>query len=275
MDNARQTRPPVVILARPQMGENIGAAARAMMNCGLSDLRLVAPRDGWPNAAALPMAAGGKPIIETAQVFDTVAAATVDISFLAATSARRRDLAIRSLDPRGAAEMIVAHMAAAPDNPPNNSPDEQNRAALLFGPEASGLDNDEVVLADILVTASLNPAYPSLNLAQGVLLMAWEWRMAVLYAAGQNAEVPSVNVPSAGVRGDATHRPGRASVAERDYFYKRLEMALDEGGFFTAPDMVATVKRNIRALFNRAAPSKQEISTLHGILQALTRNRKT
>jgi len=275
MDNARQTRPPVVILARPQMGENIGAAARAMMNCGLSDLRLVAPRDGWPNAAALPMAAGGKPIIETAQVFDTVAAATADISFLAATSARRRDLAIRSLDPRGAAEMIVAHMAAAPDNPPNNSPDEQNRAALLFGPEASGLDNDEVVLADILVTASLNPAYPSLNLAQGVLLMAWEWRMAVLYAAGQNAEVPSVNVPSAGVRGDAAHRLGRASVAERDYFYKRLEMALDEGGFFTAPDMVATVKRNIRALFNRAAPSKQEISTLHGILQALTRNRKT
>ena len=267
MDNVRQTRPPLVILARPQMGENIGAAARAMMNCGLSDLRLVAPRDGWPNAAALPMAAGGKPIIETAQVFDTVAAATADISFLAATSARRRDLAIRSLDPRGAAELIVAHTSAAPDD----LHEEHNRAALLFGPEASGLDNDEVVLADILVTASLNPAYPSLNLAQGVLLMAWEWRMAVLYAAGQNAEVP----------GDVAHRPerasvtGRASVAERDYFYKRLEMALDEGGFFTAPDMVATVKRNIRALFNRAAPSKQEISTLHGILQALTRNRKT
>ena len=267
MDNARQTRPPVVILARPQMGENIGAAARAMMNCGLSDLRLVAPRDGWPNAAVLPMAAGGKAIIETAQVFDTVAAATADISFLAATSARRRDLAIRSLDPRGAAELIVAHTSAAPDD----LHDEHNRAALLFGPEASGLDNEEVVLADILVTASLNPAYPSLNLAQGVLLMAWEWRMAVLYAARQSAEVP----------GDAAHRPerasvtGRASVAERDYFYKRLEMALDEGGFFTAPDMVATVKRNIRALFNRAAPSKQEISTLHGILQALTRNRKT
>ena len=271
MDNARQTRPPVVILARPQMGENIGAAARAMMNCGLSDLRLVAPRDGWPNAAALPMAAGGKAIIETAQVFDTVAAATADISFLAATSARRRDLAIRSLDPRGAAELIVAHTSAAPDH----LHDEHNRAALLFGPEASGLDNDEVVLADILVTASLSPAYPSLNLAQGVLLMAWEWRMAVLYAAGQNAEVPSANVPGADVSGDATHGAGRASVAERDYFYKRLEMALDEGGFFTAPDMVVTVKRNIRALFNRAAPSKQEISTLHGIIQALTRNRKT
>ena len=271
MDNVRQTRPPVVILARPQMGENIGAAARAMMNCGLSDLRLVAPRDGWPNAVALPMAAGGKPIIETAQVFDTVAAATADISFLAATSARRRDLAIRSLDPRGAAEMIVAHTPIPPDNPADNVQDDHTRAALLFGPEASGLDNDEVVLADILVTASLNPAYPSLNLAQGVLLMAWEWRMAVLYAVGQSAEE----------QGDAAHRPeragvtGRASVAERNYFCKRLEMELDEGGFFTAPDMVAMVKRNIRALFNRAAPSKQEISTLHGILQALTRNRKT
>ena len=261
MDNACETQPPVVILARPQMGENIGAAARAMMNCGLSDLRLVAPRDGWPNAAALPMAAGGKAIIETAQVFDTVAEAAADISFLAATSARRRDLAIRSLDPRGAAEMILAHTPTPPDNPH----DGQHRAALLFGPEASGLDNDEVVLADILVIASLNPVYPSLNLAQSVLLMAWEWRMAVIYAA----------VQSAGVPGDVNHRAGRASVAERDFFFNRLEMALDEGGFFTAPDMVATVKRNIRALFNRAAPSKQEISTLHGILQALTRKRKT
>ena len=109
MDYEIQIYPPVVILARPQMGENIGAAARAMINCGLSDLRLVAPRDGWPNAEALPMAAGGKSIIENAHVFDTVAAATSDISFLAATSARRRDLAIRSCDPRGAAEIIVAH----------------------------------------------------------------------------------------------------------------------------------------------------------------------
>ena len=284
MDNASQTRPPVVILARPQMGENIGATARAMMNCGLSDLRLVAPRDGWPNTTALPMAAGGKSIIETAQVFDTVAAATADISFLAATSARRRDLAIRSLDPRAAAEMIIAHTPTPPDNlhdkPAYIVQEDDNQAALLFGPEASGLDNDEVVLADILVTASLNPAYPSLNLAQGVLLMAWEWRMAVLYAAGQSADVPSAhvsgtNVSSTDVSGDASHQPKCASVAERDYFYNRLEMALDEGGFFTAPDMVKAVKRNIRALFNRAAPSKQEISTLHGILQALTRTRKS
>ena len=262
MDNEIQSHPPVVILARPQMGENIGATARAMMNCGLSDLRLVAPRDGWPNAAALPMAAGGKSIIENARVFDTLAAATGDISFLAATSARRRDLAIRSCDPRGAAEMIVAHK-----NPRGGKASrvDENRAAILFGPEASGLDNDEVVLADILVTASLNPDYPSLNLAQGVLVMAWEWRMAALATAGQHRDEMDEPVTM----------DDRASVAERDYFYNRLETALDAGGFFTAPDMVTTVKRNIRALFTRAGPSKQEINTLHGILQALTSKRKS
>ena len=127
MEHEIQIHPPVVILARPQMGENIGAAARAMINCGLSDLRLVAPRDGWPNAEALPMAAGGKSIIENAHVFDTVAAATSDISFLAATSARRRDLAIRSCDPRGAAEMIVAHIQQSDGN---TSKVDENRAAI-------------------------------------------------------------------------------------------------------------------------------------------------
>ena len=262
MDYEIQIYPPVVILARPQMGENIGAAARAMINCGLLDLRLVAPRDGWPNAEALPMAAGGKSIIENAHVFDTVAAATSDISFLAATSARRRDLAIRSCDPRGAAEMIVANK-----NPYGGklSRPSEKRVAILFGPEASGLDNDEIVLADILVTASLNPDYPSLNLAQGVMVMAWEWRMAVLAAAGRRQDKMAEPVTL----------DDRASVAERDNFYGRLEMALDAGGFFTAPDMMATVKRNIRALFTRAGLSKQEIKTLHGILQALTSKRKS
>ncbi len=262
MDNEIQIYPPAVILARPQMGENIGAAARAMMNCGLSDLRLVAPRDGWPNAAALPMAAGGKSIIENARVFETVAAATNGISFLAATSARRRDLAIRSCDPRRAAEMIVAHTNLSGGKV---SAADKTLTAMLFGPEASGLDNDEVVLADILVRASLNPDYPSLNLAQGVLVMAWEWRMTALAVADQHKSqiVKPVSLDD------------RASVAERDYFYNRLETALNDGGFFIAPAMMATVKRNIRALFTRASPSKQEISTLHGILQALTSKRKS
>jgi tRNA/rRNA methyltransferase len=158
--------------------------------------------------------------------------------------------------------MIVAHANLSGGK---TSKVDENRAAILFGPEASGLDNDEVVLADILVTASLNPDYPSLNLAQGVLLMAWEWRMATLAAAGQRQDKVA----------EAVTLDDRASVAERDYFYNRLETALDAGGFFTAPDMVTTVKRNIRALFTRAGPSKQEINTLHGILQALTSKRKS
>ena len=157
--------PPVVILVRPQLGENIGAAARAMMNCGLHDLRLVAPRDGWPNPAALTMAAGGAEIIENATVYDDVGAAAHDLTFLAALSARRRDIPVCMADPRGVTTEILPH---------------GSRAGLMFGPEKSGLENDEVVRADRLVTADLNPDYPSLNLAQAVLMMAWEWRVAAL-----------------------------------------------------------------------------------------------
>ncbi len=255
---------PIVILARPQMGENIGAAARAMMNCGLADLRLVSPRDGWPNPLAVPMAAGGSEIVENAVVFKSLADATYDVSFMVAASARRRDLPIKNADPRLAATLLLAHArgASAFDTGVEPSP----RTALLFGPEASGLNNDEVVLADVLVTAPLNPAYPSLNLAQAVFLMAWEWRMAA--HSGDTTEpvltTPQPNMPDG----------QRASIQERDFFFQRLETALDDGDFFTAPDMAVSVKRNIRALFSRAMPSVQEISTLHGVIQALKRQRK-
>lgn len=237
---------PAVILVRPQLGENIGAAARAMMNCGLTDLRLVAPRDGWPNPAAMPMAAGGGQIIEQAKVFDDVGAATHDIGFLAALSARRRDMPVRHADPRQLAGDILQQTC---------------QSALMFGPEASGLDNDEVVLADCLVTAPLNPDYPSLNLAQAVLLMAWEWRVAMLAAADSPTPQPG-----------AWHADP-ATIQERDRFHQRLEAELDSGGFFISPEMAPAVKRNLRALFTRANPTSQEISTLHGVVQALTKTR--
>lgn len=237
------SKPPVVILVRPQLGENIGAAARAMMNCGLHDLRLVAPRDGWPNPAALPMAAGGADIIEDAKVYDDLGAATHDLTFLAALSARRRDMPLRTADPRGVTADILTHGA---------------RAGLMFGPEKSGLHNEEVVRADRLVTADLNPDYPSLNLAQAVLMMAWEWRVAALDAT-PDGEGPAGDDP--------------ATILERDRFHDRLEAELDEGGFFIAPEMAPAVKRNLRVLFARAAPSSQEISTLHGVIQALTKQR--
>lgn len=244
--------PPIVILTRPQMPENIGATARAMMNCGLKDLRLVSPRDGWPNSASVPMAAGGAQIIKNAKIYDHIAAAAHDVSLIVATSARRRDLPMRQTDPRHAAGEIIAH---------------QGKAALLFGPEASGLDNDEVVQADMLVTAALNPDYPSLNLAQAVLLLAWEWRTAMLGAAIDNPSTATLQSIT------SSQTPVSAPIAERDFFYKRLERELNTGGFFLSEDMEPVVKRNIRALFNRAAPSSQEISTLHGIVQALTKRR--
>jgi len=128
----------------------------------------------------------------------------------------------------------------------------------MFGPEQSGLDNDDVVLADYLVTADLNPDYPSLNLAQAVLMMAWEWRVAAAAADGGATPPPD-------------HAP--ATIQERDRFHQRLEAALDEGGFFISPEMAPAVKRNLRALFARANPTSQEISTLHGVIQALTKTR--
>ena len=133
------------------------------------------------------------------------------------------------------------------------------RAGLMFGPEASGLDNDDVVRADCLVTADLNSDYPSLNLAQAVLLMAWEWRVAA-----HSGEKSSA---------DTDQRPETATVLERDRFHERLESELDAGGFFISPEMAPAVKRNLRALFARAAPTSQEISTLHGVIQALTKIR--
>ena len=131
--------------------------------------------------------------------------------------------------------------------------------------QTSGLDNNEVVLADVAVSAALNPDYPSLNLAQAVLLLAWEWRVAALSDLGI---MPQSQSDSVDMNADA------ASIKERDYFFQRLENALDESGFFTSAEMAPAVKRNIRALINRATPSRQEINTLHGIIQALTSQRR-
>ncbi|MGB1356455.1 MAG: RNA methyltransferase [Candidatus Puniceispirillaceae bacterium] len=241
--------PPVVILVRPQLGENIGAAARAMMNCGLNEMRLVAPRDGWPNPAALPMAAGGAAIIESATVHASVAEAAHDLTFLAALSARRRDMPVRTGNPRSVTTELLRH---------------GGKAGLMFGPEASGLDNEDVVRADCLVTADLNPDYPSLNLAQAVLLMAWEWRSAAVNT--QAEPMSESEMPDAAADDMAT-------IIERDRFHDRLEAELDRGGFFISPEMAPAVKRNLRAFFGRAAPTSQEISTLHGVIQALTKTR--
>lgn len=196
------------------------------------------------------MAAGGASIILSATVHDSVAAAAHDLTFLAALSARRRDMPVRTSDPRAVTAELLRH---------------GGKAGLMFGPEASGLDNEDVVRADCLVTADLNPDYPSLNLAQAVLLMAWEWRAAAAVKMGVDpADKPDM-------RDDDTAES--ATILERDRFHERLEAELDSGGFFISPEMAPAVKRNLRALFGRARPTSQEISTLHGVIQTLTKKR--
>ena len=252
--------PPVVILARPQLGENIGAAARAMKNCGLTDLRLVAPRDGWPNPAALPMAAAGKDIIESAEVYNTLGDALHDVTFLVATSARPRDMAKSVLDPRTAAPLLVRHHEEVKD--------AGSYAGLLFGAERSGLDNNELALADVIVQADLNPEATSLNLSQAVFLMAWEWRVAAL----QHSAARQVISKGAGLRKTAYPKiPADTAIipatgAARDFFFTRLETILDKRQFFGSPEMAPVVKRNLRTYFTRGTPTEQELNTLHGIL---------
>jgi len=241
---------PAVILSHPQMGENIGAAARAMKNCGLHDLRLVKPRDGWPNPAAEAMASGGADILTAAKVFETTPEAAGDITLLIATTARKRGMAQTVMTPRQAANAIISHHQAG------------GRAGMLFGAERAGLDNDEAALANILVTVPLNPAFSSLNLAQAVLLMGWECRMAGLSVSQEQGET-------------ASEEDDKASLEDREYFYAMLEDSIAKGGFFASPDMRPVIMRNIKAMFNKAPLSTQDIRTLHGIVKAIARSGKT
>lgn len=242
---------PIVILARPQMGENIGAAARAMKNCGLMSLRLVSPRDGWPNPAAEPMATNAADILAGAEVYNSLSEALHDITFMVATSARPRDMEKPVFTPRRAVAELIKKQTAQKL--------AEGRAALLFGAERSGLDNEELMLADCVAQAPLNPGAMSLNLAQAVLLMAWEWRMAALEDARLIADEPEgVSVP--------------ADLKTRTYFLSRLEDVLEKQGFFASPEMAPVVKRNLTCLFTRGAPTEQELKTLHGILTLFERN---
>ena len=243
---------PVVILARPQMGENIGAAARAMKNCGLANLRLIAPRDGWPNPAARPMAAVGTDILDRAEVYDTLADALHDIRFMVATSARPRDMEKPVLTPRLATTQILEEQMQGMRL--------GTKVALLFGAERSGLDNNELVLADCVAQAPLQKGASSLNLAQAVFLMAWEWRVAGL-ALSKNTGLDAIDGLSA-----------PAELKARDFFLSRLEDTLDEKGFFSNHEMAPAVKRNLRSLFARARPTEQELRTLHGIVTLFERD---
>lgn len=234
---------PAVVLVEPQLGENIGACARAMLNCGLSDLRLVRPRDGWPNPRADAMASGATAVLDGARLFATTAEACADLSYVLATTARTRDMAKPSLTPRAAAAELRARMGAG------------QGAGVLFGPERAGLVNEDVALADAVLSVPLNPAFSSLNLAQAVLLIGYEW-----YQSGDETP-PSVLM-------DQSSPP--ATIATREFFLGRLEGLLEEAGFFYPEHLGPSMKRNLRTLFTRAGMSDQEVQTLHGVLRALS-----
>jgi tRNA/rRNA methyltransferase len=244
-------RSPAIVLVEPQMGENIGTAARAMANFGLSDLRLVAPRDGWPNPRAKAAASGADHVLEDARLFQSVGAAVADLDFVLATTARARDLPKQVLGPREAASDLRARALAG------------QAVAVLFGRERWGLTNEEVGLADAIVTYPVNPAFASLNIAQAVLLMGYEWMQAGrMGEASSPSPIPEQNFTP-------------AAKAELMGFMQRLEGALEPTGYFRTPDMKPTMVQNLRAILQRAGFTTAEIHVLHGVVAALERRDET
>ncbi len=238
---------PAVILIRPQLGENIGAAARAMLNFGLTELRLVAPRDGWPNDKAVAAASRADAVLDGARLYQTTGEAVADLAYLYAATTRRRDMVKAVLTPHAAAREMRGHAARGAG------------AGILFGPEQAGLSNDEVALADKLLTVPLNPAFASLNLAQAVLLVGYEW-----FRAG--AETP------AEVLEPGATRP--ATRAELEGFFQHLEGELAASGFLHPPEKAPKMVRNLRNLFLRAGLMEREVRILRGVVASFARKRR-
>jgi len=231
---------PVFILVRPQMGENIGAAARAMLNFGLDRMRLVAPRDGWSNPNAVAMASGAGRVLDAAGLFETVPQALSDCDYVFATTARGRDLTKPVLTPEQAMEKARALSAAG------------KRVGVLFGPERAGLENPDLVAAQALVTVPVNPDFPSLNLAQSVLLMGYEWRRQEVDAADAGQITADL-----------------ATAIEIEKLGDHFEESLEAAGFFHPPEKAAGMKLNLRNMWARLGLTRAEVQTLHGMLRQI------
>src|SRR5712691_1241549 len=237
---------PIVVLVEPQLGENIGAAARVMANFGLARLRLVNPRDAWPNPHARRAASGADAVIEGAELFDTIEAALADCSFVLAATARAHDQAKGVIGPAEAALEMAPRLAAG------------ETVAAVFGRERWGLMNDEVGLADRIITFPVNPAFASLNLAQAVLIVAYEW---FKVAGGVLPFRMSLRSPPAGKE-------------QLFAFFATLERELERVEFFRPAEKRDTMTINLRNIFTRMAPSQQDIQTLHGVVTAIAEGRK-
>jgi tRNA/rRNA methyltransferase len=254
---AAEDSSPVFILVRPQLVDNIGMVARAMANFGLEHLRLVAPRDGWPNEKARIAASGANFIIDGADAYDTLEAGLSGLNWVAATTARQRDLAKPVLTPEQAIAEMRRRLA------------QGQRCGIVFGPERNGLETGEIANADVAVMAPVNPNFASLNLAQAVLLLSYEWmKQSGSGTLGRVTTYEQALEPGLRLRGSQP-----ANKEELIAFFAHLEHELDESGFFTAPDKRPSVVQNLRSMFVRMGATEQEIRTLRGIIKALAHSR--
>src|ERR1700744_4330663 len=239
---------PIVILVEPQLGENIGMAARAMGNFGLTRLRIVNPRDGWPNVHARRAASGADHILDQAELFETVEQAVADCTLLFATTARAHDQAKPVVGPEAAARETVTQIAAG-----------TGEVGILFGRERYGLQNEEVALANRIVTFPVNPGFASLNLAQAVLLMGYEW-FKLSTANALPFAMPERSEP--------------ASQHQMQAFFDNLVRELDKVEFLRPAEKRDTMLVNLRNIFTRMEPTKQDMHTLHGVVMAIAEGRK-
>jgi tRNA/rRNA methyltransferase len=237
---------PIFVLVAPQLGENIGAAARAMYNFGCAELRLVAPRDGWPNPAATATASGADHVIDRATAHATLEEALGDCAYVVATTARPREMLLPVLTPEETAAELRPRI------------DRGEHCAVLFGGERAGLSNDDVARADAIVSIPVNPAFASLNLAQAVLVLAYEWAK----ADGRERFVSELDAAAP------------ASRAELDHLLERLIGALDAAGYFFPEHRRDVMERNVRVTLTRAGFAESEIRTLHGVVKALARDQR-
>jgi len=238
---------PVIVLVEPQLGENIGAAARAMANFGLSRLRIVNPRQGWPNDKARIMATGAGRLLDGAELYDTLEGAIADCNFVLAATARAHDQAKPVIGAAEAAAEMAPRIAAG------------ERIAVLFGRERNGLENDEVALADRILTLPVNPGFASLNLAQAIVIVAYEW-FKLQSGAALPFAMPEKSAPA----------PKQQLLA----FFASLERELEKVEFFRPPDKRETMQINLRNIFTRMRPTRQDIQTLHGVIMAIAEGRK-
>jgi len=236
---------PVIILSKPQLGRNIGSIARVMNNFSFQDLRIVNPRDGWPNEEANATAAGAKNILDNAKIFSSIESASNDINLLFSATARSRDLNIREITINEAIKKSISHNQ------------DNKQSAFLFGPENSGLSNDEIVISDYTFSIPVNPEFTSLNLSHAVMVICWEYYKNFY----KNKNLNSKN--------NTNEKYQLASIKEKEFFFSKLNQMLDKSNFFHSKEMNVSIMKNMKALFNRSSLTSQEINTLNGIIKSL------